>query len=152
MFGRAGNDPRPIFPALGKYYATASDLAYLLLRVTVGLMVIPHGWVKVAGPGVAGVATYLDKLHIEPATPFAVIIMFTETIGGLLVAIGLFTRPMAALLVIEFIVLLVVVHVPRGYMAQGGIELPLLWLLMYVVVLLRGGGPWSLDRKIGKEI
>jgi len=148
----AGSDPKPIFPALGKYYATTSDLAYFLLRVTVGLMVIPHGWGKVFGPGVAGVATYLAKLHLEPATPLAVIVMFTETIGGLLVAIGLFTRPMAALLVIEFIVLLLVVHVPRGYMAQGGVEFPLLWLLMYVVVLLRGGGPWSLDRKIGKEI
>jgi putative oxidoreductase len=48
--------------------------------------------------------------------------------------------------------LLFVVHIPRGYgMALNGAEFPLMWLLMLVVILLRGGGPYSLDRKIGKE-
>jgi putative oxidoreductase len=79
--------------------------------------------------------------------------LFNETIGGILIAIGLFTRPATALLVIEFVILLVVVHTPRGYgMAVNGIEFPLMWMMMLIVVLLRGGGPWSLDRKIGKEI
>jgi uncharacterized membrane protein YphA (DoxX/SURF4 family) len=32
------------------------------------------------------------------------------------------------------------------------VEFPLLWLLMLIAVLLRGGGPWSLDRKLGREI
>lgn len=146
------NDPKPIFPALGRYYATTSDLAYLLVRLTVGLMVVPHGWGKLFGSGVTGVAGYLTRLHLEPATPLAAIVIFNETVGGILIALGLFTRPIAALLVIEFIVLTVVVHVPRGYMVQGGVEFPLLWLLMFVVVLLRGGGPYSLDRVIGKEI
>jgi putative oxidoreductase len=148
----AGNDPKPIFPALGRHYATTSDLAYLLVRLTVGLMLIPHGWGKLFGSGVTGVAGYLTRLHLEPATPLAVIIIFNETVGGILIALGLFTRPIAALLVIEFIVLTVVVHVSRGYMVQGGVEFPLLWLLMFVVVLLRGGGPYSLDRLINKEI
>src|SRR6266571_731793 len=45
-------DPRPVIPALGRHYAFASDLAYLIVRLTAGLMLLPHGWPKVmtAGP------------------------------------------------------------------------------------------------------
>ena len=69
-----------------------------------------------------------------------------------MVVIGLWTRPAALLLVIEFVVLIVLVHAPRGWgMALNGVEYPLFWELMLIAVLLRGGGPWSVDRKIGKE-
>jgi putative oxidoreductase len=37
-------------------------------------------------------------------------------------------------------------------MAVNGVEFPLFWLFILIAVLLRGGGPYSLDRKIGKEI
>jgi len=149
---RNGNDPKPIIPGLGRYYGLTSDIAYLIVRVTVGLMLIPHGWIKVAS-GIMGISGYFARLHLEPALLFTLISMFNETIGGALIAIGLFTRPVAALLVIEFLTLLVVVHIPRGYgVALQGVEFPLLWLLMLVAILLRGGGPYSLDRKIGKEV
>ena len=56
-------------------------------------------------------------------------------------------------LIIEFIILILVVHVPRGWgMAVNGVEFPLFWLLMLITILLRGGGPYSLDRVIGKEL
>jgi putative oxidoreductase len=153
MFGPAGSDPKPIIPALGRYYGLTSDLAYVLVRLTVGLMLLPHGWTKITVSGVTNVSSYFARLHLEPALLFTLLAMFNETIGAILIAIGLFTRPIAALLIIEFIILLVVVHVPRGYgMALNGIEFPLMWLLMLVVILLRGGGPYSVDRKIGKEI
>ncbi len=115
-------------------------------------MLLPHGWTKF-GTGVAGVSGYFARLHLEPALLFTIISMFNETIGGALIAIGLFTRPVAALIVIEFLILLFVVHIPRGYgMAVNGVEFPLMWLLMLFVILLRGGGPYSVDRKIGKEV
>jgi putative oxidoreductase len=146
-------DPRPIIPALGQYYGFTSDLAYLVVRVTVGVMLIPHGWLKVMAMGPAAVAGYLTRLGLEPALPLAYLIMTLETIGAVMITVGLFTRPVAVLLVIEFIVLTIVVHVPRGYgMGVNGIEFPLMWGLMLLAVALRGGGPWSLDRKIGKEI
>jgi putative oxidoreductase len=79
--------------------------------------------------------------------------MALETIGGLLIAIGLFTRPIAALLVIEFLVIIFVAHWPRGYgVGAGGIEYPLMWGLILLAILLRGGGPWSVDRKLGWEV
>ena len=146
-------DPRPVIPALGKYYGLTSDLAYLIVRVTAGLMLIPHGWVKVFNNGPAGVAGMLTRYGIPAPDLFAYVIMGLETIGGILIAIGLFTRPIAALLVIEFLVIIFVAHWPRGYaVGAGGIEYPLMWGLILLAILLRGGGPWSLDRKLGWEV
>jgi uncharacterized membrane protein YphA (DoxX/SURF4 family) len=119
MDGRAGSDPRPIIPALGQYYGLTSDLAYLIVRVTAGVFVFVHGWIKVTAMTHAGLTGYFAKLGIEPAGFWAYYIPFNETVVALLVAIGLLTRPAALLLVIEFIVLILVVHVPRGCKRLG---------------------------------
>jgi putative oxidoreductase len=148
-----GVEPRPLIPALGRYYGFASDLAYLIVRVTAGLMLIPHGWPKVFTRGAAGVATSLANYGLPFPLAGAYTIMFLETIGGILIAIGLFTRPIAALLVIEFLVIIFVAHWSRGYgVGAGGIEFPLMWGLILLAILLRGGGPWSVDRKLGWEV
>jgi len=153
MRGQASNDPKPIIPAVGQYYGLTSDLAYLVIRVTAGAFIFVHGWTKVTVMTHAGLTGYFGKLGLEPAGFWAYYIPFNETVVALLVVIGLLTRPAALLLIIEFIVLIFVVHVPRGYsMTVNGWEFPLLWLLVLVAVLLRGGGPYSVDRKIGKEI
>ena len=153
MNGQASNDPKPIIPALSRYYGLTSDLAYLLVRVTAGAFVLVHGWTKATVMTHAGLTGYFGKLGLEPAGFWAYYIPFNETVVALLVVVGLWTRPAALLLVIEFIVLIIAVHVPRGYgMAVNGVEFPLFWLFILIAVLLRGGGPYSLDRKIGKEI
>jgi putative oxidoreductase len=149
---RSNSDPKPFIPALGQYYAFTSDLAYLIVRVTAGAFVLVHGWTKVTAMSHAGLTGYFAKLGLEPAGFWAYYIPFNETVVALMVVIGLWTRPAALLLVIEFIVLIFVVHVPRGYgMAVNGVEFPLFWLMALIAVLLRGGGPYSVDRKIGKE-
>jgi len=146
-------EPKPLFPALGRYYGFTADLASLIVRVTAGLMLLPHGWSKLAGPGAAGVAAMLTRYGIPEAHPFAYLIIWLETLGGILIAIGLFTRPVAALLLIEFLVIIVDAHWSRGYFAgAGGIEFPLMWALLLLAVLLRGGGPWSVDRRLGREV
>jgi len=149
----AGTDPRPVIPALGKHYGLASDLAYLIVRVTAGLMLIPHGWTKVFTNGVGGVTGMLTRYGVPMPGMFAYVIMALETIGGIMIAIGLFTRVVAALLVVEFLVIIFVAHWPKGYsVGAGGIEYPLMWGLILLAILLRGGGPWSVDRKLGWEV
>ena len=146
-------EPRPLIPALGHYYGFTSDLAYLIVRVTVGLMLIPHGYAKTIVMGASAVAAMLTRYGIEPALPFAYVIIVMETIGGTMIAIGLFTRPVAVLAVIEFLVIIFVAHWPKGYsVSGGGIEFPLMWGLILLAVALRGGGPWSVDRKLGWEV
>jgi putative oxidoreductase len=150
---RAKADPKPLIPALGRHYEFTSDLAYLIVRVTAGLMLIPHGWMKVTSFGVAGVAGMLAKMGTPAPEFFAYLIMALETIGGVMIAIGFLTRPIAAMLVIEFAVIIFIAHWPKGYSASaGGIEYPLMWGLILLAIALRGGGPWSVDRKLGWEI
>jgi putative oxidoreductase len=153
MAGHASSDPKAIFPALGRHYDFTSDLAYLIVRVTVGLMIFWHGWVKVTMMSHAGLSGYFAKYGLEPSGLWAYLVPFNETVGALLIVVGLFTRPAAVVMIIEFIVLILVVHVPRGYsMTVNGVEFPLMWLVMLIAIALRGGGPYSIDRRIGKEI
>src|SRR4051794_4333122 len=146
-------EPRPVIPALGRHYRFTSDLAYLIVRVTAGLMLIPHGWAKVMNLGVDRVATMLGNYGVPSPKPFALIIMVLETIGGIMIALGLFTRLVAAMLVVEFAVIIFAAHLPKGYgVGAGGVEYPLMWGLILLAILLRGGGPWSVDRKLGWEV
>ena len=76
-----------------------------------------------------------------------------ETIGAVLIILGLFTRIAAAAAAIEFAVITFVAHWPAGFTwSRGGWEYPLFWGLILLAVALRGGGPYSLDRKLGWEL
>lgn len=147
-----GRDPKPVISGLGPLYDRISEFYWPLIRLTVGGMLLAHGWPKIVMGAQAFAAGSLAKRGIEPALPLAYIVIFLETIGAILIAIGLFTRPIAALLVIEFLVI-IFVHMPNGFAwTNRGYEYPLFWGLIIVAILLRGGGPYSLDRKLGKEI
>jgi putative oxidoreductase len=70
-----------------------------------------------------------------------------ETLGGALIVLGLFTRPVAAILVIEMLVAFTLVHMPRGGLPlQNGGELPLLYALIFIYFAANGAGPASVDR------
>ena len=84
---------------------------------------------------------------------FAYVIMFLETVGGICLIIGLFTRFFAAALAIEMLVALLVVHLPKGYAAGGGgYEYVLLIGAVCFAIAIRGGGPYSVDRILSKEL
>jgi putative oxidoreductase len=69
-----------------------------------------------------------------------------ETVGALLVLIGLWTRPVAAILVLEMLAAFVMVHAPRGGVPlQNGGELPLLYALAWLFFAGNGAGPASAD-------
>ena len=115
-------------------------------------MIIPHGWPKVQAGVAATAATALAKRGIQPAEPLAVVIMVLETLGGLCVALGLFTRFWAAAIAIEMSVI-VYQYIPSGFgWTRPGYEYPLMWGLMMLAIALRGGGPYSIDRKLGWEL
>ncbi len=148
MNGRAGSEPKLIFPGLAGFYAAVSDLWYPMIRITAGGFLLYHGWGKLMG-GVAPVAAALAKYGIEPHTPAAYVIIFLETIGAVGIILGLFTRVFAPAIAIEMAVIAFVVKMPLGF---GQMEWFLLWGIVMFAISLRGGGPYSLDRKIGKEL
>jgi putative oxidoreductase len=105
-----------------------------------------------AGPG-AVAANVMSKNGLEPAILWAYVIIFLELVGGICLIIGLFTRFFAAALAIEMLIALLVVHLPKGYAAGGGgYEYVLLIGAACFLIAIRGGGPYSVDRMVGREL
>ena len=143
--------PRLLIPQLRAFYAWAEPVSWALIRLTVGLMILPHGWPKLM-MGITKTAEFaLIKRAIQPAEPLAAVIITLETLGGLCVALGLFTRFWAAAITIEMSVI-VWAYWPKFGWTGPGYEYPLMWGLVMFAIALRGGGPFSLDRRIGKEL
>ncbi len=75
-----------------------------------------------------------------------------EFFGGALIVLGLLTRPIAAILVIEMLAAFFMVHAPQGgFPIQNGGELPLLFALIWIFLAGNGAGPLSLDRAFGRR-
>ncbi len=149
-------EPKPIISGLAPLYAYTTDLSHLLVRLTAGGMLLVHGLNKVTTSTVAGFAAgSLARRGIEPALPLAYVVWFLETVGAVCIILGLFTRFFAVAAGIEFLVIIFMANGPNGFgwtRPGGGWEYPLFWGLILAAIALRGGGPYSLDRKIGREI
>jgi putative oxidoreductase len=147
-------EPRPIIAPLAAFYAHSRDLSYLVIRVTAGGMLLVHGITKLTTTTVsAWAASSLARRGIEPALPLAYTVWFLETVGAACIMLGLFTRVFATAIGIQFLVITFVAHWPNGFgWTRGGWEYPLFWGLIILAIGLRGGGPYSLDRKLGWEL
>ena len=122
----------------GRLDPRIEPLGDLLLRVVAGGFLVAHGWPKWVA-GVGAFASGLARRGLEPALPLACMVVSLETVGGLLIALGLLTRPIA------FIAFWVVW--PNGFAwTRGGWEYPAMWAAAMLAIALRGGRPWSLDR------
>lgn len=155
-FVSSGSPNKPLVPALARVTDAFSPLGEPLVRVATGLMLVPHGAQKLFGwfGGYGLDATgqfFAAKLGLPPS--FALLAGLIEFVGGLLLALGLATRAVAALVVGLMAVAIVHVHLGAGFFwTSGGYEYPLLWGLVALSFVLRGGGRFSVDRLIGREI
>ena len=146
-----GREPALIIPALRPLYERIAILYYPMLRIVAGGFLLVHGWPKF-NAGAAALVPFLTRIGFEPPIFWAWVLVLMETLGALCIIFGLFVRPIALAAVIEFAVI-VWVHSPRGFGAAGnGWEYPAFWGLVFFVIMLRGGGPYSLDRKLGREL
>jgi len=147
---------RLLIPALAPFYAWACKVSWLIIRLAAGGTMLTHGINKLMTTSVAAFAAgSMAKRGIEPALPMAYVIFFNETIGAACIMLGLFTRFVAAAMAIEIAVFTFLVFFPHGYgwtSAGGGWEYPFFWGMVVFAIALRGGGPYSLDRKIGWEL
>ena len=146
-------DTKLLYPGLADFYATWRDISYTLVRIVVGVIMIMHVWGKFKIGAGAVAANVMAKNGLEPAMAFAYAAMFLEAVGGVCLIIGLFTRFFAAALAIEMLIALFVVHWARGFsVSQGGYEFVLLLGVVLFAIAIRGGGPYSADNAIGKEL
>jgi putative oxidoreductase len=142
-----------IYPGLADFYASWRDIAGTLVRVVVGIMFLMHVSAKFKIGAAAVAANVMSKNGLEPGLAFAYAAIILETVGGVCLIIGLFTRFFAAALAIEMAIALLFVHLPKGYAAGGGgYEYVLLIGVVLFAIAVRGGGPYSVDRMIGKEL
>jgi putative oxidoreductase len=113
-----------------------------ILRIMVGLLYMEHGTAKI-----------LDFPHQPNHAPYALFTLvpglqgLLELIGGLLLALGLFTRTVAFILAGNMAVAYFMAHAPRGFfpLLNGG-ELAIVYCFAFLYLWLAGGGEWSLDR------
>jgi putative oxidoreductase len=142
-----------IFPGLADFYVSFGRIAYTLVRVVVGIMFLMHVSGKFKAGAAAVAANVMSKNGLEPSLFFAYAAIVLETVGGVCLIIGLFTRFFAAALAIEMAIALLFVHLSKGYAAGGGgYEYVLLIGVVLFAIAMRGGGPYSADRMIGKEL
>ena len=146
---------KPIIPAIGALTRRLSPLGEPLTRVVAGLFLMPHGAQKLFGlfGGYGLEATgqfFASKLGLPPV--LATVAGLIEFFAGLSLALGLLTRPAAALILGLMTVAVVHVHLPNGYFwTDLGYEYPLFWGLVTLSFVIRGGGRYSLDAAIGRE-
>lgn len=133
-----------------RYSDTAFNLATLLLRLAFGLlMLINHGYSKLAN--------YPDMLQkFNDPTGFLgnslalSLSVFAEFFCAAFVVLGLFTRLACIPLVINMSAAFFLAHNGQYSSGKGSGEMPLLFLIAFIALLLTGPGKVSLDKFIGK--
>ena len=154
--GREGQIDRArlIFPGLAGLYQSVAPYSYAIIRFCAGAVLIYHGYGKLFGGNIAGVADYVMKpLGLPMPLAWAYFLGCLEFFGGAAIAVGFLTRPIALMLVVEFIVI-TIWHAGNGYSfanPHGGYEYPLLLLFIYAAIFFRGAGRCSIARMIGRE-
>jgi putative oxidoreductase len=127
--------------------------ALTILRVVVGIVFLAHGWQKVFGFGIHGVAGLFGSVGIPLPLVSAGIVMAVEFLGGALLILGVATRLAAGLNAIDMVVAILTVHLKNGFFAQSmGVEFPLTLLAACVCLMMAGPGAasaeWLFARKM----
>ena len=117
-----------------------------VLRIVVAFLFIAHGTQKFFGFPAA------EARAAVPLMSQLGLASMLEMIGGTLMLVGLFTRPVAFILAGEMAVAYFMSHAPRGFwpLVNGG-EAAVLFCFVWLYFAAAGAGPWSLDALIGRS-
>lgn len=136
--------------------ATQNTLSPLALRLPVGIIFAAHGSQKLfgwfGGYGLEGTGKWMASVGIEPGMLMAALAGSAEFFGGLLLIIGLLTRPAALALTVTMLVAIFSVHIQNGlFMSNNGYEFALALLAAVVSLVFSGGGRASIDSLIANK-
>lgn len=128
----------------GKHRA-GTDFVLLLLRiVSGGLMLALHGYPKVQKLIAGAPYEFADPIGLGTTISF-LLVLFAEAVCSILLILGLATRFAAIPLIVAMSVVIFVVHWHEGI---GAIELPLMYLVTFITIVITGAGRYSLDKAI----
>jgi putative oxidoreductase len=136
----------------------SNDIAALIARVALGIVVLPHGLQKLfgmfGGYGFGPTVEFFASIGV-PAF-IAVLVILGDSFGALFLILGLISRVSAAGITLIMLGAVFMVHLPNGFFMNWfgtqkgeGFEFHILALGLALIVLFRGGGKWSLDGVIG---
>lgn len=117
-----------------------------ILRIVVGFLYIAHGTQKFFGLPGAGGAPPIDLMTLRGASAIL------ETLGGALILVGLFTRPVAFILSGHMAFAYFIAHAPQGFwpiLNKG--ELAVVFCFVFLYMAAAGGGPWGLDAALRRN-
>src|SRR5262249_35460866 len=144
-------EPRLLLPFLRPFYDRVVPLSWLVVRLGCGWVLLVHGWGKVTR-GPAAYVKGFTEMGFDPALPWVWAGLIIEFGGGLAILLGLFTRFFAAAVAIQMAIITVLYWHNGFSWLNRGYEFTLLWGMVAFAIALRGGGPYSLDRKLGIEL
>jgi putative oxidoreductase len=112
-----------------------------VLRIMSALLFLSHGTQKILGfPPMAGGRPLPEAFTMSWSAGVL------ELVGGVLLALGLFTRPVAFVLSGEMAFAYFIGHAPRGFFpALNGGDAAILFCFVFLYLAAAGPGPWSLD-------
>jgi putative oxidoreductase len=126
--------------------SAAASLGLLVLRIVVGVIFAAHGAQKVFEYTIPGTIGSFEGMGIPFPEIAAPLVAFVELIGGILLALGLFTRPVGVILAVDMIVALIAVHLPAGlWVGEGGYEFVAVLGAAALALAFSGAGRFSLD-------
>jgi putative oxidoreductase len=126
------------------YASLEKQSPYILsvLRIVAALLFLQHGLQKYFGFPSAG----------PPMTPLLYAQGVIEIVGGILLLVGAWTRPVAFILAGDMAVAYFMAHFPRSFFpAVNGGDGAVLYCFVFVYIFFAGGGPWSVDRAMLKQ-
>ena len=136
----------------GRIYDTFRPITELLIRLMAGGALAFHGYQILFG-NIEGAGRFFESVGFDNGLLWAWVVGILEFGGGLLLALGLLTRIAAAAIIVFLVVAIVIYHWPFGFNWEArGIEYPLFWAIVVFHFLIHGGGRFSLDALLGREI
>jgi uncharacterized membrane protein YphA (DoxX/SURF4 family) len=128
-----------------------SDLGKLVLRLTLGVLMLLHGLGKIFS-GIGGILGLMTKMGLPPVLGYLVYV--GEVLAPLLLIVGLWTRPAALLVAINMVMAVLLVHTAQlgEFTKNGGwaLELQGFYLFTAVAIALLGAGRFSVGGEDGK--
>ncbi len=141
---------------LNTLFNSQSSMSTLPLRVVAGIIFSAHGSQKLfawfGGYGLDGTGQWMESIGLAPGFLMALLAGSAEFFGGILLILGLLTRPAALMLAFTMLIAIVSVHIDNGlFMSNNGYEFGLALLAMSAALVIQGSGRFSLDNIIAKK-